>query len=105
MRIVELPGVAAPSQASRALVDALRRETLWEGARVLELLETLLHSRGLAMLMITHDLAVARRLCRRIAVMDEGRIVEQGPHDELMERRGTYRCLVEHQLIADRAAS
>jgi release factor glutamine methyltransferase len=36
VRIVELPGVAAPSQASRALVDALRRETLWEGARVLD---------------------------------------------------------------------
>jgi peptide/nickel transport system ATP-binding protein len=52
--------------------------------RVLELLETLLHRRGLAMLMITHDLAVARRLCRRIAVMDEGRVVEQGPTEKII---------------------
>jgi len=52
--------------------------------RVLELLETLLRRRGLAMLLITHDLAVARRLCRRIAVMDAGRIVEQGEMEKII---------------------
>jgi peptide/nickel transport system ATP-binding protein len=52
--------------------------------RVLELLERLLHRRGLAMLLITHDLAVARRLCRRIAVMDEGAIVEQGTMEKII---------------------
>jgi peptide/nickel transport system ATP-binding protein len=52
--------------------------------RVLELLEGLLRSRGLAMLLITHDLAVARRLCRRIAVMADGRIVEQGAMEEIL---------------------
>jgi peptide/nickel transport system ATP-binding protein len=34
--------------------------------------------------MITHDLAVARRLCHRIVVMDAGRIVEQGPTERLI---------------------
>jgi len=29
--------------------------------------------------MITHDIAAARRLCHRIAVMEAGRIVEEGP--------------------------
>lgn len=46
--------------------------------RVLELLERLQRTRRLAILLITHDLAVARRLCHRIAVMEQGRIVEQG---------------------------
>ena len=45
---------------------------------VLDLLADLQHRRRLAILLITHDLAVARRLCHRIAVMSEGRIVEEG---------------------------
>lgn len=46
--------------------------------RILDLLARLQASRRLAILAITHDLAVARRLCHRIAVMDAGRIVETG---------------------------
>jgi peptide/nickel transport system ATP-binding protein len=48
------------------------------GGQVLDLLARLQRERGLAILMITHDLAVARRLCHRIAVLDAGRIVESG---------------------------
>jgi len=47
--------------------------------RILNLLERLQRERGLATLLITHDVAVARRLCHRIAVMEAGRIVEEGP--------------------------
>jgi microcin C transport system ATP-binding protein len=46
--------------------------------RILDLLARLQASRRLAILAITHDLAVARRLCHRIAVMDAGRIIETG---------------------------
>ena len=46
--------------------------------RMLDLLAELQHRRRLAILFISHDLAVARRLCHRIAVMDQGRIVEEG---------------------------
>ena len=46
--------------------------------RILDLLAKLRQSRRLAILAITHDLAVARALCHRIAVMDAGRIVETG---------------------------
>lgn len=46
--------------------------------RVLDLLARLQRARGLAILFISHDLAVARRLCGRIAVMEGGRIVEEG---------------------------
>ncbi|MCW3847086.1 ABC transporter ATP-binding protein [Sphingomonas sp. LB-2] len=46
--------------------------------RILDLLGKLQASRRLAILAITHDLAVARALCHRTAVMDAGRIVETG---------------------------
>jgi peptide/nickel transport system ATP-binding protein len=52
--------------------------------RVLDLLERLREKRGLAILMITHELAVAQRLCRDVIVMDQGRIVETGPIDEVI---------------------
>jgi ABC-type multidrug transport system fused ATPase/permease subunit len=35
----------------------------------------------------------------RVLVMDGGRIVESGRHDELMEADGLYRRLVQHQLV------
>jgi peptide/nickel transport system ATP-binding protein len=52
--------------------------------RVLDLLADLQRRRRIAILLITHDLAVARKLCHRIAVLDQGRIVEEGPADEVI---------------------
>lgn len=52
--------------------------------RVLDLIADLQRRRGLALLFISHDLAVARGLCHRIAVMDQGRIVETGPIDAVI---------------------
>ncbi|MGH8962843.1 MAG: dipeptide ABC transporter ATP-binding protein [Jatrophihabitantaceae bacterium] len=46
---------------------------------VLELLNTLRKDASLGILMITHDLSTAATYADRIAVMREGRIVEQGP--------------------------
>lgn len=39
-----------------------------------------------AMILITHDIALASEIADRIAVMYAGRIVEEGPADELLER-------------------
>jgi ABC-type glutathione transport system ATPase component len=47
-------------------------------AQITTLLQKLQRERGLALLAITHDLALARLLCHRIAVLDQGRIVEEG---------------------------
>ena len=55
-------------------------------------------------IVVAHRLSTVRD-ADRIVVIEGARVVEQGGHDELMERRGTYRRLVEHQLIGDRAAS
>ena len=47
-------------------------------AQILELLNTLQKRLGMAMLLITHDLGVVRKMADRVCVMTQGRIVEQG---------------------------
>ena len=47
-------------------------------SHVLDLLATLRERMGLAMVFISHDLAVVRGLCDQVLVMKEGRVVEQG---------------------------
>ncbi|MCY3912139.1 MAG: ABC transporter ATP-binding protein [Chloroflexi bacterium] len=54
-------------------------------AQILRLLERIRERRHLAMLFVSHDLAVVRYLCDRVAVMYLGRIVESGPVDEVFE--------------------
>ena len=48
-------------------------------AQILKLLKDLQARLGMAMLFITHDLGIVRKLAERVCVMKEGKIVEQGP--------------------------
>ena len=48
-------------------------------AQVMNLLNDLVAGRGLTLIVVSHDLMVVRHLCDTIAVMQSGRIVEQGP--------------------------
>jgi ABC-type multidrug transport system fused ATPase/permease subunit len=55
-------------------------------------------------IIVAHRLSTVRD-ADRIVVIEGARVVEQGRHDELMVRRGTYHRLVEHQLVADDKAA
>ncbi|MBQ4495797.1 MAG: type I secretion system permease/ATPase [Selenomonadaceae bacterium] len=54
-------------------------------------------SRGRTMLMIAHRLSTVRD-CDAIIVIDKGRIIEAGTHDELMKRNGVYAKLHQAQM-------
>ncbi len=52
-------------------------------AQILELLKKLNRESGVSMLFISHNLGVVRKLCRRIAVMRRGLLVEEGETDQV----------------------
>ncbi|RME31573.1 MAG: ABC transporter ATP-binding protein [Thermoflexia bacterium] len=55
-----------------------------EQARLLNLLKEIQVERGLALLLISHDLALVRKVADRILVMHRGRIVEEGPGSQII---------------------
>ncbi|MFF0428047.1 dipeptide ABC transporter ATP-binding protein [Streptomyces sp. NPDC004520] len=54
-------------------------------AQVLNLLMNLREELGLSLLFISHDLAVVRHFCDRIAVLNQGELVETGPRDTVFD--------------------
>jgi microcin C transport system ATP-binding protein len=55
-------------------------------AQILELLQELQENLGMAILLITHDLGIVRRVADRVCVMTDGEIVEDGPTAEIFDR-------------------
>jgi len=53
-------------------------------AQILELFKDLQKNMGLGYLFITHNISVVEYLAHYVAVMYQGRIVEQGPVDEVL---------------------
>ncbi len=54
-------------------------------ARLLDLLRGLVRQMGLSAVIVTHDLAVVRLLADRLMVMKDGRVVEQGLTDQVLD--------------------
>jgi ABC-2 type transport system ATP-binding protein len=50
--------------------------------------------RGTTVILTTHDLADVERLCQRIILIDDGRVVFDGPIERLRNEYGTHRTLV-----------
>ena len=68
-------------------------------AQILKLLKTLQARFGMALLLITHDLGIVRKMADRVCVMTQGEIVEQGPVAEVFEQpRHAY---TQHLLAAE----
>jgi ATP-binding cassette, subfamily B (MDR/TAP), member 1 len=57
-------------------------------------------SQGRTTIVIAHRLSTIKT-AENIVVMSEGRIIEQGTHDDLLERQGAYHSLVNAQQIGD----
>ncbi len=68
-------------------------------AQILKLLSELQAKSGMAMLFITHDLGIVRRMAQRVCVMTGGRIVEQGPTEQVF--RYPQHAYTRHLLAAE----
>jgi ABC-type glutathione transport system ATPase component len=53
---------------------------------VMDLLASIAAARGMATILITHDLGLAAQYCRRVVVMEQGRLVEEAPPETLFRQ-------------------
>jgi subfamily B ATP-binding cassette protein MsbA len=84
--VLDEPTSGLDAASERTVIDALERA-----------------ARGRTTLLIAHRLTTVR-LADRIIVLDKGRIVEEGPHQELLSRRGKYAHLYSLQLAIQKEA-
>lgn len=73
------PGLLIADEPTSALDPSIQ-------AQILELLRNLRRRHGLALLLISHDLALVSEVSERVAVMYHGRMVESGPTPEVFLR-------------------
>jgi putative phosphonate transport system ATP-binding protein len=70
-------------------------------ARLLDLIRGLAADLGIAAIIVTHDLAVARLLSHRIMVMRQGRVIESGLTDQVLDDpREAYTQLLVASVLA-----
>jgi len=79
--VLDDPLSAVDARTEKAILEAIERQKAQRG-----------------LILITHRVSAAAR-CDRIIVIDEGRVVERGTHDELVEQGGIYASFAEEQRI------
>jgi ATP-binding cassette subfamily B protein len=79
--VLDDPLSAVDARTERAILDVVERQRARQ-----------------SVLLITHRVAAAAR-CDAILVLDQGRIVERGTHDELIARGGLYAAFAEEQRV------
>lgn len=80
MALVSDPKIALLDEPTVAM-DPKSRRTVWDFIRELK-------NNGKAVILTTHYMEEAQELCDRVAIIDEGRLIELGAPKELMERHG-----------------
>ncbi|HXX66528.1 MAG TPA: ABC transporter ATP-binding protein [Polyangiaceae bacterium] len=80
--ILDDPLSAVDAKTEAAILDAIERQAARR-----------------TVILVTHRVAAAAR-CDRVIVLDEGRVVEQGTHDELVQSGGIYAAFAEEQRMA-----
>ncbi|WP_261336592.1 ABC transporter ATP-binding protein [Rhizobium leguminosarum] len=73
------PGVVVADEPVSALDVSIQ-------AQILDLMEAVRRENSLCYILISHDMSVIARLCDRVAVMHQGRIVELGPTPSVIEK-------------------
>jgi peptide/nickel transport system ATP-binding protein len=83
MMVVLEPDLMIADEPTSALDVSVR-------AQVLEIMDDLVHRRGMGLILISHDLDMVARWCDRILVMFNGRVVEECAAGRLHEARHPY---------------
>ena len=68
------------------MIDTEHALPITRQAQLLELFAAIKRDHGTSILFVSHNLAVVRKLCERVLVMYLGRIVEEGPTEEVFLR-------------------
>ncbi len=79
MAIANEPDILVADEPTTALDVTIQ-------AQILHLMQELRERLGMALLLITHDLAIVRHMAGRVCVMTQGEIVESGPTAAIFER-------------------
>lgn len=89
--LVNAPSVLVCDEITSALDVSVQ-------ASVIELLRDLQRERGLAMLFVTHNIALARHVSHKLAVLEKGRLVDYGPTDHVLRnpQHDYTKSLLEH---------
>jgi peptide/nickel transport system ATP-binding protein len=94
--IVRRPSLIVADEPVSALDMTIQKQ-------VLELFARLQRSHGFACMFVSHDLAAVEQIADRVVVMEKGRIVEQGPRDQIFDspRHPYTRALLDAAPIFD----